>query len=172
MVTGVRTVTPGTTKGFRIAFIAACCLAFAPQIALSQETYPRVWLNPGFFSFHFDRDKNLREDNWGLGADVEFSEDHSVIAGTYVNSDRARSRYIGYQWRPLHWRLDAAEVHVGAILAAIDGYPRMRDGDWFLAALPVLTVERGRLGANFTIVPTIEDRLNGALVLQLRLRIW
>ena len=164
--------TSDTKRSRRITFLVACFLALASRAALAEDTYPRVWLNPGFFSYHFDRDKDLREDNWGFGAEVEFSANHVAMAGTFINSNDERSRYIGYQWRPLHWKPKGVDVHVGAILAAMDGYPLYKEGDWFVAALPLLAVQGKRLGANFSIVPTIEDRLDGAFVIQLRLRVW
>lgn len=57
-------------------------------------------------------------------------------------------------------------------MGAFDGYPRYRNGDWFLAALPVLAVEYKRVGVNFVIVPTIPNRLDGAISVQLKLRVW
>jgi hypothetical protein len=63
-------------------------------------------------------------------------------------------------------------VRAGVIVGAFDGYPRMRDGGWFPAALPAASIEYGRLGVNLTIVPTYKDRLNGAVALQFKLRVW
>ena len=57
-------------------------------------------------------------------------------------------------------------------VGAFDGYPNMRDGGWFVGAMPVLSVEGKWLGANFTIVPTIKDRIEGAVAVQLKLRVW
>ena len=54
----------------------------------------------------------------------------------------------------------------------MDGYPRNKDGDWFLVALPLLAVQGDRLGVNLTVIPTIEDRVYGAIALQFRLRVW
>jgi hypothetical protein len=163
---------PGKTQPRFIAWFAMCCLSLVSSAAFSEDEYPKVWLNPGFFSYHFDRDKDLREDNWGFGAEVELRTDHVLMAGTFINSEEARSRYIGYQWRPLHWKPKALDVYLGATVAAIDGYPRVGEGDWFLAALPLLAVQGRRLGVNFTIIPTIENRLEGAIALQLKLRVW
>lgn len=140
--------------------------------AFAEEPYPNVWLNPGFFSYHFDRDKGLRENNIGFGAEIEFNADHAAMAGTFINSDNERSRYAAYEWRPLQWNPAGINVKAGLIVAALDGYPRVRNGDWYPALLPLLTVQGDRLGANLTVVPTIGDRLYGAIVLQLKLRIW
>ena len=146
--------------------------AVAADDAHGGRTYPDVWINPGFYSWHFDRDADLREDNWGFGAEVEFNADHVAMAGTYLNSNWARSDYVGYQWRPLHWKPGGVNVHAGVIVALIDGYPNMRDGGWYPAALPLLAIQGKRLGMNFTIVPTIDDRLYGAIALQFKLRVW
>jgi hypothetical protein len=132
----------------------------------------QVWINPGFFSWHFDRSKDFREDNWGVGVEVVLAPDHAVMAGNYINSNRERSRYAAYQWRPLHWRPWDIDVSAGIGLGVFDGYPKTNDGGWFAGLFPVLAVEGKRVGANFSIVPTIKDRVNGALVLQIKLRVW
>lgn len=136
------------------------------------EWSPQVWINAGSYSYHFDRSKNFREDNVGFGAEVWFAEDHALMAGTFINSDRMRTHYGAYQWRPLHWQLADIKFGAGVTLGAFDGYPRYRNGDWFPAALPVLAVEYKRVGANIFLVPTIRDRLDGAISIQLKLRVW
>lgn len=131
-----------------------------------------VWLNPGIYSYHFDRSKDFREDNVGFGAEVWLTENHALMAGTFINSNRARSDYAAYQWRPLHWRPAGIHVGAGVALGVFDGYPRYHDGGWFPAALPALSLEYGRVGANFFLVPTISNRLDGAVAVQLKLRVW
>ncbi len=140
--------------------------------AFAEESYPKVWLNPGFYSIHFDRDEDLRENNIGFGAEFELSRNHALIVGTFLNSDDARTRYGAYEWRPLHWHPAETDVSAGLIVAALDGYPRVRDGDWFVAVLPMVSVQGKRFGVNAMVVPTIKDRLYGAVALQLKIRIW
>ena len=133
---------------------------------------PQVWLNPGFLSWHFDRSKDLRGDNWGVGAEVVFTPDHTVMAGNFINSDGQRSNYASYQWRPLHWRPSGIDVSAGIGLGVVDGYPKYHNGGWFIGLLPLLAIEGKRVGVNLTIVPTINDRVNGAVVVQIKLRVW
>jgi hypothetical protein len=149
-------------------FLAALSSAYAEDVQPSRQ----VWLNPGFFSWHFDRTRDFREDNWGVGVEVVLAPDHAVMAGNYINSDRERSRYAAYQWRPLHWQPYGIDVSAGIALGVFDGYPKMRDGGWFITPLPVLAIEGKRLGVNLSIVPTIDDRVDGAVVLQIKLRVW
>lgn len=132
----------------------------------------QVWLNPGTFSFHFDRNKNLREDNTGLGAELTLADDHVLTAGSFINSNRRRSNYGAYLWRPLHWQPAGIKLHGGIALGAFDGYPNYRNGGWFPAALPVLAIEGDRVGANIFFVPTIKNRLDGAIAVQFKLRVW
>jgi hypothetical protein len=54
----------------------------------------------------------------------------------------------------------------------LDGYPRMEGGGTFLAAVPTISGEYGRVGANLIIVPTIQDRLYGGISLQLKLKLY
>lgn len=136
------------------------------------QTAPDVWLNPGALSYHFERDKDLREDNTGFGAELVLGPDHALAAGSFINSDRQGSRYGAYCWRPLHWQPADVKIHAGAAVGAFDGYPRYRDGGWFPAVLPMLAVEGDRVGVNIFIVPTIATRLNGAISFQFKLRVW
>jgi hypothetical protein len=151
-----------------VGFLAGLSSACAADIEPSRQ----IWINPGFFSWHFDRSKDYREDNWGVGVEVVLAPDHAVMAGNYINSDGERSRYAAYQWRPLHWRPYDIDVSAGIALGAFDGYPKVNDGGWFAAPLPLLSVEGRYLGANFTIVPTIKDKVHGAFVIQIKLRVW
>lgn len=133
---------------------------------------PSVWLNAGSYSRHFSRDREFREDNIGIGAEAWFSDNHALMAGTFINSDGARSHYGAYQWRPLHWYPAKVAVSAGITLGAFDGYPRYRNGGWFPAVLPVVTVEYKRIGVNIFVVPTIPNRLDGAIAVQVKVRVW
>ena len=46
----------------------AFCAVIASANAADPEFSPQVWINPGIYSYHFDRSQNFREDNVGLGA--------------------------------------------------------------------------------------------------------
>jgi hypothetical protein len=147
-------------------------LLVALCVAIDAQADPQVWVNPGIYSLHFDRDKDLRDDNIGLGVELVMAPEHAASAGTFINSNRARSRYLAYAWRPLRWELRGVDVALGVVAGAFDGYPNYRDGGWFVAPLPLLAVEGRRLGVNLSVIPTIRDRLDGALAIQLKLRVW
>jgi hypothetical protein len=155
---------------FRV--LAGLCATLCSAYAADTEFPPQVWLNPGFYSYHFDRDKNLRENNAGLGVEVLLAPDHGLMAGTFMNSRDERSYYAGYQWRPLHWRPAHALVSAGIAIAAIDGYPTYNNGGWFLSLLPLLSIEGRRIGVNLSIIPTIKDRIDGGIAVQVKLRVW
>ncbi|MFN0040798.1 MAG: hypothetical protein ACKVP2_14900 [Burkholderiales bacterium] len=147
----------------------------APLAAAAEDVAAfrtQVWLNPGAFSYHFDRSQNFRENNFGIGAEVATGPDSTWMFASFINSERSRSRFAGWQWRPLHGQFVGMQVHAGIVAAAFDGYPRMRDGGWFLSLLPVVALEGDRLGLNLSVVPTIEDRLNGAILFQVKFRVW
>ena len=154
------------------AFFFVSLLAAASGAQAADPVTPQVWLNPGIFSYHFDRSKDLREDNVGFGAEVVLHDDHSLLAGSIINSDRQRSRYGAYHWRPLHWRIADLRVSAGLAVGVFDGYPRYRDGGWFVAPLPLLAVEGERFGVNIAIIPTLGNRLNGAVAIQFKMRVW
>jgi len=155
--------------------VLACAGLLGPAVQAQESPgnfSTQGWLNPGTFSYHFDRNKDLREGNIGIGAELTLAENHALMAGSFINSNRRRSRYGAYQWRPLHWQAAGIKVHAGIALGGFDGYPNYRNGAWFAAAIPMLAVEGERLGVNFFVVPTIANRLDGAVAVQVKLRVW
>lgn len=152
-------------------WLAVSALLWGPWVHATDHE-PRLWINAGVLSWHFDRAKDLREDNIGLGVEAVLRRDHAVMAGTFINSNRRRTRYAGYLWRPLHWKAAGADVTAGVAAGGFDGYPGYRNGGWFLAALPVVAIEGRRLGMNIYVVPTIRNRLDGALAFQFKASFW
>lgn len=138
--------------------------AFAETIAPAPLN--EVWLNGGFYTWHFQRDKDLNGANGGIGAEWRFNSVASVTAGRFYNSDRAYSNYIGAYYQP--WKI--GPVRIGAVLGAFDGYPKMRNGGWFPAAIPTLSYEYERVGVNVAIIPSYKDRLYGGISVQLKLK--
>jgi len=151
--------------------LLGCCVLAAGAEAAEPAFPAQVWLSPGLHSYHFDRDADLREDNTGFGVEVALAPRHAMMAGSFINSVGERSRYGGYQWRALQGRRFGLTLRAGVALGVLDGYPRMRDGGAFLVALPLLAVEGRYLGANLTVFPSIGDRLEGAIAVQVKLRV-
>jgi hypothetical protein len=147
----------------------AAPLAHADELLTREDPASQraLWIDSGFLTAHFNRDKGLNGENHGLGAEYRFSGTMSAAAGRFYNSDRAWSNYAGVIWQP--WSI--GPVRVGAAIAAFSGYPHMRDGGWFPAAVPTLTVEYRRVGLNVGIVPSYKDRLYGGVSLQLKVRL-
>lgn len=133
------------------------------------ETAPlhEVWLNPGFYSWHFDHDVDLEGNNYGIGAEYRYSTTQSVMAGRYHNSDRAMSSYAVWLWQPIQ----AGTIRLGVLAGAIDGYWRANGGSWFPMLIPVASYEYGKVGINLTAVPTIPNTVYGSLTIQLKLKV-
>ena len=127
-----------------------------------------TWLNAGFLSYHFQRDKNLNGTNQGLGVEQRFSTVAALTAGRFYNSDRRFSNYAGVYYQPLA----IGPLRFGAVIGGFNGYPKMRDGGWFLAAIPVVSMEYRSVGLNVAVVPSYKDRLYGALSFQLKLKVF
>ena len=145
--------------------LAAC----APALAQEEETRrSEVWLDTGFATYHFQSDKDLNGRNPGIGLEYRFSEDSALTVGRFYNSDRQHSRYAGMYYQP--WNVGG--VKLGAVVGGFDGYPKMRDGGWFLALIPVATFEYKRVGINVAVVPTYKDRLHGGISMQLKFKLW
>lgn len=161
-------------KNYLTAALAlACCAAGAAHAddwftAVDPAPRSELWLDSGFATWHFDRDKNLNGGNRGLGAEYRFSGTLAAAGGRFVNSDRAYSNYLGVIWQPYA----LGPVRLGAAIAAFDGYPKMRDGGWFPAIIPTFTAEYERVGVNVGVIPTYKDRLYGGISVQLKLKLF
>jgi hypothetical protein len=151
------------------ATFAALSLPALAETFTTIENQPlsELWINPGFYSYHFQRDKGFDDTNPGFGAEYRFSTVASLTAGRFHNSDRRMSNYAGVYYQP--WSI--GPLRLGAVIGGFDGYPKMRDGGWFLAAIPVVSVEYQRVGVNFAIVPTYKERLHGAFSVQLKFKL-
>jgi hypothetical protein len=146
-----------------------CVFAFVGPASAQEGHATKVWLNPGFYSHHF-RQGDYREDNYGIGAEIDITPKHSFLAGSFINSDRERSHYAGYHWRPWHWNPAGVDVSTGVIFGMIDGYSNTHNGKWFPAAFPSLSAEYGIFGANLFFIPSSKN--GSVLALQLKLRVW
>lgn len=135
---------------------------------LENQPLSEVWLNGGFYSQHFDRDKGLNNNNLGLGAEYRFSTVASATAGRFYNSDREYSNYVGVYYQPVY----IGPVRLGVVAGGFNGYPKMRHGDWFLAAIPVASIEYKSIGLNLAVIPSYKDRLYGALSFQLKIKVF
>jgi len=159
-----------------IAPLAGMLLAAMSGLAKADDGFTMIenkpdsalWINPGFYSYHFQRDKGFDDTNPGLGVEYRFSTVASVTAGRFHNSDREMSNYAGVYYQPIAW----GPLRFGAVVGGFNGYPKMRDGGWFLAAIPVVTLEYERVGVNFAIVPTYKERLHGAFSVQLKFKLF
>jgi hypothetical protein len=157
-----------TVLVFLLAALAP--LAHADDLFTRIDPAPRSewWIDSGFATRHFQQDRGLNGANWGLGAEYRFSGTMAAAAGRFYNSDREYSNYAGVLWQPYA----LGPVRVGAAVAAFNGYPRMRDGGWFLGVIPTLTFDYQRVGVNVGITPKYRDRLYGGVSVQLKLKIF
>jgi hypothetical protein len=165
------------TASFRTPFwrVAALALAGFGSVAHADDLFTKIesrplaelWLNPGLQSYHFNREKGFNNNNYGFGAEYRFSTVTSATAGRFYNSDRYYSNYAGFYYQPYA----IGPVRVGAVVGVFNGYPRFHDGGWFLAAVPMLSYEYGRVGLNVAIVPSFGDKLHGAIGFQLKLKV-
>lgn len=136
--------------------------------AVHAQDRHEVWVDTGFATYHFQRDQDLNGRNPGLGMEYRFSDAAAVTAGRFYNSDRQHSSYLGVYYQP--WTF--GPLRVGAVAGGFNGYPKMRDGGWFLAAIPTATIEYERVGINIAVVPTYKDRLHGGISVQLKFKLF
>jgi hypothetical protein len=151
-------------------FATGCNAAerFRPFDKVEYEPLNEVWVSTGFKTWHFDSGLGLNGHNPGWGVDYRFSTTVSGTGGSFFNSDHQDSNYLGLSWHPI----SAGTCRFGMFGGLLDGYPRMEQGGAFLAVVPAISVEYGRVGANLIIIPTIKDQLYGGISLQLKLKLY
>ena len=137
-----------------------------PALASAQVDISQVWINPGFYSLHFDRNKGLEDFNPGIGIEWPIDKTFSLTAGAFRNSDRDRSNYIGLYVMPFEFH----GVKLGAVVGGFNGYQMSNNGGWFPALIPTAAIEGRHWGLNIAIIPSIRDKLYGALSFQLKYR--
>ena len=151
------------------AVLAATLIVCAPACAEDEAARrSEVWLDTGFATYHFQSDKNLNGRNPGIGLEYRYSDESALTAGRFYNSDRQHSNYAGVYYQP--WAV--GPVRLGAVLGGFNGYPKMREGGWFLAIIPAATFEYKRVGINVAVVPTYKNRLHGGISMQLKFKLW
>jgi hypothetical protein len=136
-------------------------------VAAAPAAWADVWINPGFYSHHFDKSKELNNNNHGFGVEASINKTYSLTAGVFENSNRATSHYIGAYVMPFQ----IGAFKAGAAVGAFDGYPNMRNGGWFPAIVPTMAIEGRRVGLNISYIPKVDDRLNSALSFQVKFNV-
>jgi hypothetical protein len=126
-----------------------------------------LWLNAGMYSYHYDKSQNFNNNNIGIGAEYRFSTVASLTVGGFKNSDSSHSNYAGIYWQPIA----VGPVNIGIVGGGFNGYSSTNNGGWFPAIFPAATIEGKWVGANLFFIPTVGDRVHGAISLQLKLKI-
>ena len=155
---------------YLLALLGAAPLAHGADFFTKIDPAPtsELWIDTGFYTAHFDGDKDLNNNNKGLALEYRFNGTLAATGGRFYNSDRAWSNYAGVIWQPY----SVGPVRVGLALAAFDGYPKTRDGGWFPGVIPTLTYEYERVGVNVGIIPNYKDRLYGGISFQLKFKLF
>jgi hypothetical protein len=135
---------------------------------IEPQSKSELWINPGMYSYHFQKDQNLNNNNLGVGLEYRFNSVASATIGNFKNSDNAHSSYAGVYYQPIA----IGPIKLGVVAGVFNGYQSTNNSGWFPAALPALTVEEGRFGANLFFIPTVGDRVHGAISLQIKVKLY
>lgn len=135
------------------------------------DTGSQLWLTTGFRSYHFKRSAGYNENNTGLGFEWRFNSEQAIVGGFYDNSVRRDSHYLHYVWTPIR----LASIRLGGAAGIIDGYPEMNGGKIAFSLIPVASlyfkIFSHDAGLNLVYIPTVTQRVDGSLALQLKIRL-
>lgn len=153
-----------------------CVIASAPahseQAAASSPAAGQIWLASGFFSYHLNRKKDYNERNTGLAVEYTLNRLTWFTIGHYENSIRRPSTYLHAVYTPF----ELGPIRLGGAVGLLNGYPALRGGRFAPVALPVATstfkLFNHDVGINLAYIPTISNRVQGAVAVQFKLRVW
>lgn len=153
-----------------MALISSIATSEASEIILTTETTQlnELWLNAGFYTYHFQSNLQLNDNNLGFGGEYRYSTTSSVVMGEYHNSDWGTSDYAGWYWRPIA----IGSIGLGAEMGIIDGYPKFSNGGWFPVLIPVASYEYKNVGANIIVIPNYKEQMHGGISLQLKYKLF
>ena len=149
-----------------LACMLCLCSGLAHAEGWPDVDWKKAWINPGFYTYHFEKDQQLDNVNAGLGVEVPINATYSFTLGRFHNSDHATSNYVGMYVLPYRF----GDAKIGAVVGAFNGYPNAYDGGWFPALIPVMAFEGQHLGLNVAFVPTIANKLHGGVSFQVKYR--
>jgi hypothetical protein len=154
---------------YLLLFLPLPCIA-GDEIIQIIEAEPRsqLWLNPGMYSYHYDKSQSFNNNNIGIGAEYRFSTVASLTVGGFKNSNSTHSNYVGMYWQPIA----LGPINIGAVGGAFNGYTATNNGGWFPAIFPAATIEGKWVGANVFFIPTVGDKVHGAISLQLKFKVY
>lgn len=152
-------------------------LLLLPRSASAESTDPaipfehEIWGASGFWSHHTQHESRYREVNRGLGLEWVFTPQWQLNVGRYSNSVYRQSNYLQAGWMPLDFRWGPLRTRAGASIGVVNGYPRVRNGGYFPAVVPALSVEAWRVGMNVVYIPSV-GTTDGAVAAQLKVRLY
>lgn len=141
---------------------------WGPFALIEPTPISELWLNAGFYSYHFQKDKGFNNQNWGLGGEYRYSTVSSIVAGSSYNSVRHTSHYAGWHWHPLA----LGPIHFGVVAGGVNGYPGANNGGWFPVVIPAASFEYKSVGANLILIPPVNNVVYGALSLQIKVKLY
>lgn len=105
-----------------------------------------AWVVATLTSYHFNRDRNYNEHNFGLGVEVQHTPEIWSSFGFYKNSYNKETMYLFSTWVPAR----VGEIRFGASVGIVTGYEHYPA--WVL--LPVATWDNGKWGTNVALTPS------------------
>jgi hypothetical protein len=157
---------------FGCTIIAQGSLACAEKdVPSSTEEKGQVWLTSGFLSHHFNRKPGYNENNTGIGIEYDFDKSRAIALGHYRNSVRRSSTYLHFIYTPL----ELGPFRAGGAVGLLDGYPLLRKGRYTPVLVPAVMSDfklfGHGVGVNFMYIPTVTNRIDGAIALQFKLHV-
>ncbi|MCW9025124.1 MAG: hypothetical protein OQK73_10650 [Gammaproteobacteria bacterium] len=128
-------------------------------------------------AYHFDRNKNYNEDNWGLGFEYDLEPQGKwipLITGSrFKDSNDQNSNYLGGGAKHrFSFGNSSSELHFDVGLVAFLMTRKDYNGyDPFLGALPFVSLGNDHVAVNATYIPSISPKHTSLLYFQLAIKL-
>lgn len=129
---------------FVLGFVT--CLATIAAVGLLARAKAQTWLTAPLASLHMPR-SGYNQVNLGIGLEHHVAERWRLVIGTYRNSNREDSVYVGAIYT--RWRL--GDCRLGTSIGLVSGYGR----DILPMVAPAIAYERKGWGLNLILIPPV-----------------
>jgi hypothetical protein len=131
-------------------------------VCMSTMAHAGDMISVGGGAYHFDRDKDFNETNYGLGYERDWNKDLTWSVGVYKNSIRRATFYGLLNYYPFDL---GAGFRAGVSGGLMSGY---HHSAIIGAAMPTLEWRGDYVSVQAYVIPTISPYIDGAAVLQLK----
>lgn len=109
------------------------------------------WVSNGFNSYHNDQKSHYNQDNYGASLGWKINKDNSLIIGEYKNSIKHDSKFIAWEYLPIHNN----NINLGFTSVLVTGYLKNPNNLAIAPFVPTLSYIYKNVGFTILEIPGV-----------------